>query len=205
MIINIPWRQKKESISSTDHTDDIWAKKVYTYCLTDSQTCKLSNLHDFSILSVGNYHPLMWSLLSAATHLVLIAPLNCLYLLRCTYTRGVIALSRRERGHPRGRTNVQNRMYRVATVKENERGWSRGASITIIILPHLKRWLLEQVVWKGEDREIQRVRRREMSAGKSLLWLLVNLKRNFIFQPLLLSRTSTQSIHTITKDISAVY
>lgn len=26
---------------------------------TDRKTCKLSNLHDFSVPSPGNYHPLM--------------------------------------------------------------------------------------------------------------------------------------------------
>lgn len=108
----------------------------------------------------------------------------------CTYTRGVIALSRGERGHPWGRTNVQNRAYRIVSVKESRGmvgvcvgggGW--GASITLIILPHLER--LRDEWW-----------------GKSLSWLLVNLKRNFIFQSLVLS---FQSIYTITRDISVIY
>lgn len=38
-----------------------------------------------------------------------------------TYAGGVIALSHGERGHPRGRTNVQNRMCRVVAVKESKR------------------------------------------------------------------------------------
>ena len=93
---------------------------------TDRDTCKLSHLHDFSLLSAGNYHPLMWSLLPVATHQ---SPSDLPYFLfslslslsQCTYTGGVIALSRGERGHPRGRANVQNRMYRVVTVKERKR------------------------------------------------------------------------------------
>lgn len=39
-----------------------------------------------------------------------------------TYTGGVIALSRKERGHPRGRANAQNKMYKVVSVKKGKRG-----------------------------------------------------------------------------------
>lgn len=121
----------------------------YTGTSTDRETCKWSHLHDFSLLSAVNYHPLMWSLPPGATHQ---SPSHLPYFLfyivslclsQCTYTGGVIALSRRERGHPQGRTNVQNRMYRVVAVKESKRKVGVGASITIIILPHLERWFIQ--------------------------------------------------------------
>lgn len=58
----------------------------------------------------------------------LVAPLDSLHLSQHTYTGGVIALSCREeraRGHPRGYTNVQNRMQQL---------W---------------RWARERLEWEG--------------------------------------------------------
>lgn len=138
----------------------------YTDTLTDKKTWKLSNMHDLVSLSAGNYYPSMGSLLPVVTY----QTSSCmspsfssfsliLSLFQCTYTGGVIALSRRERGHPQSRTNVQKRMCRVWR-RPRERLQS-GASITIIILPHLKRWLLQQLLWKGEDKERQVGRKRD--------------------------------------------
>ena len=90
-------------------------------------------------------------------------------------------------------------MYRVVTVKERKRKVGVGGIHYYNHFTSLGKVALERKKSEKTERE------REESGGKSLSWLLVNLKRNFIFQPLLLCRTSTQSIHTITKDISAVY
>lgn len=77
-----------------------------------------------------------------------------------TYSSGVIVLSCTERGRDWSHTNVQNRMYRVETVKESgerlQRWREGGAYIAIIIFPHLNRWHLEWVLWGRGGKEKRR-------------------------------------------------
>lgn len=184
--------------------------RKYRPTVTDRETCQLSNLHDFWFLSAGNYHPMMWSLLPVCHPPVpSLFPSSLLSILSISHSTLIQEVWLHEAAERREREGIPGAtlMYRTECSNcegEQERGWSgRGwASITIIILLHLKRWLLKQVLWRRQERENTW---REAKRDERLLWLLVNLKHNFIFQLLLLSRTSTQSIRTITKDISAVY
>lgn len=128
---------------------DICAKKLYTGISTDRKTCAI-------ILCPLSWSPssLLWSLLPVATHQSHSASpytFSSLFSIvshsQCTYTGGVIALSCREQGHSRGRTNAQNRMYGVLSVKRSRRGVGVGGiSITIIILPHFKRCLSDRLL-----------------------------------------------------------
>lgn len=96
-----------------------------------------------------------------------------------------------------------------------EESWRKVAEGSIHYYNHftsLEKVALRAAAVKGrrrkrQEREEEEEERRggEICGEKSLSWLLVNPKCNFIFQPLLLSHMSTQSTHTISKDIPVAY
>lgn len=104
--------------------------RKYRPTVTDRETCQLSNLHDFWFLSAGNYHPMMWSLLPVCHPPVpSLFPSSLLSILSISHSTLIQevwlheAAERRE--HPRGYTNVQNRMQQL---------W---------------RWARERLEWEG--------------------------------------------------------